>query len=161
MSTTEQGDVMSPQVSGGLPEGAQPLVDEQTKVPVAQTIAVGVGSPKVPNFVAREPINVLLPDGRKVGMALPKVALSQFISRILKDDEFADAKLMGQEQLRVKSLLFVSDIDGEPVDRPQDKLACLKLEQDLGDDGCDLVFLAFMQSFRPMDSSQLVITKKS
>lgn len=141
-------------VQESLPEGAQ-LVATAKSVGVAAAPAVKM------SFKMREPVAFELPDGRRVGMSLPKAPQSQYIAGILKNAVFEDGKLMAQEQLRVKSLLYVDDIDGKPVDKPHDALSCLKLEQELGDDGCDLVFFAFMMHFPPIDQSQLQIIKKS
>jgi hypothetical protein len=130
-----------------LPAGSVPLV-------------AGISVDKVV-YRAAEPIEIELPDGRKVAMAKPNMSLADKIAGVLQNVSYKDPTAMEIEQKRVKSLLYITSIDGVTEPKICDPIMRAALEQKLGDEVLDALFLAWIENFPPVDKAVLKITKKS
>ena len=80
-----------------LPEGAIPLAD---------SLALASSPSDNANFKLKyqpaQPIVIELADGRKVGMARPKMSLSMFISGVLANVDYKNPQTFEMERNRVK-----------------------------------------------------------
>jgi hypothetical protein len=121
--------------------------------------SMAVETVEAPVYPVGGPITVELPDGRKIGMARPKASLSAPIATILASCSYGPASFE-IERSRVKALLYITHIDGVPEPKICDPLMRAALEQKIGDDALDALFLVWAENFPPMDVHQLKIARK-
>lgn len=133
-------------------------------IPLSETIPLAVGPGLLEAkrvYQSAAPIEIELPNGRKIGMAKPNISLSEKIASVLQNVSYKDPTAMGIEQQRVKSLLHITDIDGVSEPKISDPIMRAALEQKIGDEFLDAIFLTWIENFPPVDASVLKITKKS
>lgn len=129
-----------------LPEGAVALSETVPVNPSA--MSQEVGNSQV-SYQAPKPIVIDLVDGRKIGMALPKMSLSMFINTVLADCKLKP-DLYELERNRVKSLLYITDIDGVAEPKIADPTMRAALEQKIGDQFLDDIFVRWVENFGSM-----------
>lgn len=136
-----------------MPEGS---------VPLAESLSMGMSAPVDSKLVYHPsgPIEIELPDGRKIGMAKPNMSLAEKVAAVLQNVSYKDPTAMEIEQKRVKSLLYISHIDGVSEPKICDPIMRAALEQKLGDEVLDALFLAWIEHFPPVDRAVLKIVKK-
>lgn len=133
-------------------------------VPLAQSLSVGatpVGEKPKISYMAAVPVDIGLPDGRKIGMAQPNMSLSEKVARVLQNLTYKDPVAMGTEQERVKSLMYITDIDGIPEPKIDDPMMRAALEEKIGLPFLDALFMKWMEHFPSVDKDVLTVTKKS
>jgi hypothetical protein len=140
-----------------LPEGS---VELTPGAQLAGSLQVGA-APQVGKleFKAAQSAVIELADGRKIGMAVPKGSLSLAIAVILAD--FKNPIVYDFERVRVKALLYVTDIDGVPEPRIGDSISRAALEEKIGDQFLDGLVLAWAEAFPPMEAKSISAVKKS
>jgi hypothetical protein len=136
-----------------LPAGAVPV--DMNGQPISTSAPA---STKV-QFVPKEPITITLPDGRTVGMEQPKVSLSNAIAGVLANVDYKNQTMMQLERQRVRSLLYITHINGIPKTRISDPISRAGLEQELGDEFLDDLFLKWTEHF--VSNADLSVAKKS
>lgn len=106
-------------------------------------------------------IDVQLPDGRTVTMKRPKCSLSLALNMVLSDVQMSSGILAETERNRVKSLMFISAIDG--VNKPMicDPVSRGALEQEIGDENLDGLFIVWFENFPSVSPTEMKVVKKS
>lgn len=132
-----------------LPAGSVPLVENQSVA----------AKPADFSNRAAQAISIELPDGRKIGMARPNMSLSEKIAGVLANTSYAPAA-HEIERSRVKCLLHITDIDGVPEPKICDPIMRAGLEQRIGDELLDALFLEWAENFPSVDKATLKTTKK-
>lgn len=139
--------------------------EQSAQTQTAATVPIAPNTPPLPSTPVlpnrNSPQTFQLNDGRWIVMEPPRCSISVDVNSIQKDAEFADLKLANQDKMQIRSLLYVKSIDSKPVERPRNSIMREALEQDLGVDGTDQVFMAWMTFWPPLDDSWLKTVKKS
>ena len=131
-------------------------------VPLASSLPVGATPDKAKVvYHAPSPIVIDLPDGRKIEMAKPNMSLSDKIAGVLQNVSYKEPSAMEIERNRVKSLLYIASIDGVIEPKIADPIMRSALEQKIGDEYLDAIFLTWAENFPSVDKAVLKITKKS
>ena len=134
-------------------------------VPLAQSLSVGAQSVDVAGakvvYQPAQPIEIELPDGRKIGMAKPNMSLSEKVANIMQNISYKDFSTLELEKQRVKALLYITHIDGVNEPKISDPLMRAALEQKIGDEFLDALFIQWIENFPPVDKSVLKVVKKS
>lgn len=134
--------------SNVLPEDAVLLADESASLKSSS------------EYRKPSPIEIELPDGRKIVMAKPEASLADMIAGVLANVSYKDPVTMEMEKSRVKSLLYISSIDGVAEPKICNPIMRAALEQKIGDEFLDALYLQFMESFPSVDKSALKVVKK-
>ncbi len=138
-----------------IPPGAAPVQAEPRRSPLdfpdetkAPPLALGEADsvPTVDQARAyteggKFTVDVPLPDGRVVTMRKPPVATHLIVGQML------DEQPHGYTLQIMRSMMYVVKIAGVVWERPRDRVEMQKLMNELGDDGVDLVSVAYMQNF--------------
>lgn len=135
-----------------LPEGSVPLAESLAAGGITQSVK--------PVYQAAVPIEIELPDGRKIEMALPKMSLSEKIAGVLQNFSCKDISAMEIEKQRVKALLYINAIDGVSEPKICDPIMRGALEQKIGDQFLDAIFVTWIENFPPVDPGILKVVKK-
>lgn len=122
--------------------------------------AVPLAPPKAAGPIDKS-IDVQLPDGRTVTMKRPKCSLSLALNTVLSDVQISSGILAETERNRVKSLMFVSAIDG--VHKPMicDSVSRGALEQEIGDENLDGLLIVWFENFPSVSPAEMKVVKKS
>jgi hypothetical protein len=129
---------------------------------IATTVPLAPDAPPIaPTSNRSDPKTFQLHDGRWIVMEPPKASISVDVNTVQKETEFADLKLANQDKMQIRSLLYIKSIDGRAIERPRNAIMREALEQELGVDGTDQVFVAWMTFWPPLDDSWLKTVKKS
>jgi hypothetical protein len=125
-------------------------------VPLVESLKAPTGDKAV--YQAPSAIEITLADGRKVGMAVPKMALADKIASVMQHIDYKNPVLQQIEYRRVKMLLYITDIDGVTEAKISDPIMRAALEQKIGDAFLDGLFVAFVENFP--DHAVLSVVKK-
>lgn len=152
-----------------LPEGLTPLgsgtqasvAPQSPALPLGAPAAVSTAMPSAVPYSPAKAISITLPDGRVVGMDKPKMSLSAAVAGVLGGLDYKNVQVYTMEKAMVKSLLYITDIDGIQEPKISDPISRAALEQKLGDEVLDTIFLVWAENFPGVDPSLLQIVKKS
>jgi hypothetical protein len=139
------------------------ISDSPDNVLPADVVPLGQSAPgAVAVTAARRPTSIRfqLDDGRIIGMAKPQVSLTEPLAKILEGKTFLSPVVYETERVRVKALLYVTDIDGNPEPRIFDSIMRQALEQKLGDDCLEAVLEQYVQNFPASNAKLLDAVKK-
>lgn len=145
-------------MSEEIPEGAQPI-DLNGQPLTAGSLPLVPGETPKPVWTPKGPIQLQLADGKTVDMARPKIALSEPLARILADVTFKDPIMMQSERQRVRCLLYITHINGQEIMTIGDPISRKALEERIGDEFLDDVFIEWSNHF--INSVSPVVLKKS
>lgn len=149
--------VIGPQSENELPQGSIPLTGP---VPRAGSVPLDQSAEPAHVQVNRPPIEFELPNGLKIKMEIPKASISLSLANILAEENFVNPGMAEIERNRIRSLLYISEIDNEPVMKISDQISRRALEQRIGDENLDAIFIIFMEQFPQTDPRQIKIVKK-
>jgi hypothetical protein len=134
-----------------LPEGAVPL---DAVMPAQPSYEIQLAP-----YEANKVVTVELSDGRKVRLAKPTASPRRIELRILSGLELPPLQFE-LEKKRVRSLLYVSHINGNQVTRPVDMITFQALEEQIGDEFLDTIFTQYVLNFPDQDSTTAADVKK-
>ena len=132
-------------------------------VPLAESLSLVSEPPeklKV-QYVGAGPITIELPDGRKVGMERPRLALSEKIASVMAGWQLQSGHGYEIERSRVRCLLYITDIDGRQEPKIENPIMRAALEEKLGDEFLDAIFALWNQHFASINPATLKVVKKS
>jgi len=114
------------------------------------------GAAFIPNATGERPfVQLQLPDGRTLTLAQPEVAVGFILGRILGPQESSNPLSVGY----AKALMYVAEIDGQPVRRPTNMAELQNLSNVIGDRNLDLVSMEFARYWPQM--TELTVLKKN
>lgn len=140
--------------SNTLPEGSIPLAGS---MPLSQQPAALLSAA----FQPAVPIDINLPNGLTVSMARPSISLSESVARVVSALQLQNPTIIELEKSRIKMLMYITHINGAPEPRIMDPIMRASLEQKLGDENLDALYIIWTEQFPQTDPGVLQIVKKS
>lgn len=106
-------------------------------------------------------IDVELPNGVIVTFTKPKHSLSLPINTLMASVQFLSPIVAETERSRIKCLMYISHINGQPEPLIVDAKMRAYLEERIGDENLDALFLKWNQAFPGANPADLKVIKKS
>ena len=148
---------MDMQIVDSVPPDAKPLNEVHITPPgngASSTGALSQFNPKTKG------IDFTTPDGTRITIE-KQSSLSRFVDQILGETTLVNPMLLERKIRFIKALLSITKINDKPVGMVnKNAIEYADLEQRLGDDNVDQVYMMFYKHFPAADSDEITDVKK-